>query len=201
MVLSYATIHLQQVSAHKAAELQRTVQTLQQVDSNKSALEESNQHLQQEIKTEYVPKQQHEQELQQKQQEIERIKLSKAQEKEAEAQRLASIHVAEQQPVAKQAIPSNGSGCEWLRGRLAANGITSNDIEAAMYIATHESTCQPTAINPGSGACNVFQELPCGKWGGTSNIDAHIRGATAYARARYGSWWGAYNFWIANKWW
>jgi len=104
-------------------------------------------------------------------------------------------------PVPAPVAASSGSGCDWLRGRLAANGIAAGDIDYAISIASRESGCNPAAVNPTSGACNVFQEYTCGKWGGRSNVDAHIQGANSYAKARYGGWAGAYSFWNANKWW
>lgn len=106
-----------------------------------------------------------------------------------------------QQQVAQAAPAPTGSGCEWLSGRLAANGLSASEISYALPIASRESGCNPQAVNRTSGACNVFQEYTCGKWGGRSNVDAHIRGADGYAKARYGSWAGAYSFWQANKWW
>lgn len=110
--------------------------------------------------------------------------------------RLASVTRPTPQPVY-----SGGSGCEWLKGRLAANGVSQSDIPAAISIASKESGCNPSAVNPSSGACNVFQEYTCGKWGGRYNVDAHIRGASAYARDVYGGWWGAYNAWQTQRWW
>lgn len=102
---------------------------------------------------------------------------------------------------APQPAASYGSGCDWLAGQLAANGISQGDIPAAINIASRESGCNPRAVNRSSGACNVFQELPCGKWGGTGNLSAHIRGADSYAKNRYGGWWGAYRAWQAKHWW
>ena len=101
---------------------------------------------------------------------------------------------------ASAATPT-GSGCEWLSGQLVAAGLSSGEISAALNIASRESGCRQTAVNPGSGACNVFQELPCGKWGGGGNLAAHIAGATQYANARYGGWQGAWAAWQSKHWW
>lgn len=102
---------------------------------------------------------------------------------------------------APQPAPAYGSGCDWLAGQLRANGIAEGDIPAAISIASRESGCRQGAVNRSSGACNVFQELPCGKWGGSGNLSAHIRGADNYAKSRYGGWWGAYRAWQAKHWW
>ena len=93
------------------------------------------------------------------------------------------------------------SGCDNLRTALARNGLNSSEISAAIQIATRESGCRQGAVNPTSGACNVFQEYTCGKWGGRSNLDAHIRGADAYAKNRYGGWQGALAAWRVQHWW
>lgn len=104
-------------------------------------------------------------------------------------------------PAPAPTVAATGSGCEWLRGKLSSMGVSSGDMPAALSIAQRESGCRPGAQNPNGGACNVFQELPCGKWGGLGNTDAHLQGAIAYAKNRYGGWWGAHSFWQANHWW
>jgi membrane protein involved in colicin uptake len=128
--------------------------------------------------------------------EAERVAAEQAaaaeQARQAEAQRQAQV--------AKTYAPA-GAGCDWLSGVLAAHGLSAAEISAAIHIAEHESGCRQNATNPSGGACNVFQELPCGKWGGSSNVDAHIDGATAYANNRYGGWVGAWAAWQSKLWW
>lgn len=125
--------------------------------------------------------------------------------RQAEAARLAQIEAQRQKPA--QAAPkpapavASGSGCDWLAGQLRAHGVSEGDIPAAIGIATRESGCRQSAVNSSSGACNVFQELPCGKWGGSGNLSAHIQGASKYARDRYGGWNGAYSAWQQKHWW
>lgn len=92
-------------------------------------------------------------------------------------------------------------GCDNLRTKLAQHGLSAAEISAAINIATRESGCNQGAVNPSSGACNVFQELSCGKWGGRHNLAAHIRGADAYAKARYGGWVNAWADWQRKHWW
>lgn len=123
----------------------------------------------------------------------------------AEEARLAQV-AAEQSRAAQQAqrqapAVAYGSGCDWLTGQLRAHGIAEGDIPAAIAIAQKESGCRQSAVNPDGGACNVFQELPCGKWGGSGDLAGHIRGADNYAKQRYGGWWAAYNEWQIKRWW
>ena len=101
-------------------------------------------------------------------------------------------------PVVQAAAPA---GCQAISSILLANGISQADLPFALQIAQKESSCNPNAVNPNGGACAYFQELPCGKWGGTSNIAGHIRGADAYAKGRYGGWAHAWASWQAKKWW
>lgn len=100
-----------------------------------------------------------------------------------------------------QPVAAVTGGCDWLAGQLAANGVSAGDIGAAVAIASKESGCRTTAVNASSGACNVFQELPCGKWGGSTDLSGHIRGADGYAKARYGGWNGAWAAWQSKSWW
>lgn len=116
-----------------------------------------------------------------------------AQAKEAAAKTTA-------QPVVTQQV-SAPAGCQAISSILLANGISQADLPFALQIAQKESSCNPNAVNPNGGACAYFQELPCGKWGGTANIAGHIRGADAYAKGRYGGWAQAWASWQAKRWW
>ena len=93
------------------------------------------------------------------------------------------------------------SGCDNIVPLLLANGISQADLPYALNIARVESTCNSAAQNSSSGACNLFQELSCGKWGGLANTPAHIRGADNYAKTRYGGWANAWATWQSQHWW
>ena len=101
-------------------------------------------------------------------------------------------------PVIQAAAPA---GCQAISSILLANGISQADVPFALQIAQKESNCNPNAVNHNGGACAYFQELPCGKWGGTGNIAGHIRGADAYAKGRYGGWAQAWASWQSKRWW
>lgn len=116
---------------------------------------------------------------------------------EAKAKEAAKT-VAQPAPVVQAAAPA---GCQAISSILLANGISQADLPYALNIAQKESSCNPNAVNPNGGACAYFQELPCGKWGGTGNIAGHIRGADTYAKSRYGGWAQAWASWQAKHWW
>lgn len=102
-------------------------------------------------------------------------------------------------------VPYTGGGnkTEWL---LAA-GIPESDWGYVDYIISHESGWNPNAVNPTSGACGLAQALPCDKVPGNplNPVDS-LKWANGYAHTcvsyrMYCGWEGAYNFWVANRWW
>ena len=121
----------------------------------------------------------------------------KAQQK-AQAKEAATKTV---QPVDQPVQAAAPAGCQAISSILLANGISQADLPYALNIAQKESSCNPNAVNPNGGACAYFQELPCGKWGGTGNVAGHIRGADAYAKGRYGGWAQAWASWQSKRWW
>ncbi|MGY1551720.1 aggregation-promoting factor C-terminal-like domain-containing protein [Microbacterium sp. A588] len=91
-----------------------------------------------------------------------------------------------------------GAPAEWM----AAAGLASGDWGYVDYIVGRESGWNPNATNRSSGACGLVQALPCSKVPGNGyNPVDNLRWANGYATGRYGSWAGAYNFWINNHWW
>lgn len=91
------------------------------------------------------------------------------------------------------------SGCSNLRKDLARLGVPANQLNSAIILAQRESGCSHSAVNSSSGACGVFQSLPCGKWG-APGTDQYLRGAIAYANGRYGGYNGALAHSHANGW-
>ena len=103
---------------------------------------------------------------------------------------------------------------------MAQAGIASSDYPYVDYIASHEGGWCPTKIQgthdcpaymnpsdvPSYGGYGIFQATPGSKMASAGSDWAtsavtQIRWATGYANARYGSWEGAYNHWIANHNW
>lgn len=72
----------------------------------------------------------------------------------------------------------------------------------ANYIYMHESGCRTHNPN-GSGCDGIGQACPASKVIGPCGYDYACQNAwfTNYAIERYGSWAGAYQFWVANHWW
>lgn len=101
-------------------------------------------------------------------------------------------------PSAPPMYTGGGSPAEWM----AAAGIPESDWGYVDYVVSRESGWNPNATNASSGACGLVQALPCSKvpGNGYDPVD-NLRWATGYAVDRYGSWAGAYDFWIANNWW
>ena len=73
------------------------------------------------------------------------------------------------------------------------------------YIVKHESGWRPLARNP-SGAYGLCQALPGSKMASAgsdweTNPVTQLRWCNGYAKARYGGWAGAYNYWLSHKYW
>jgi hypothetical protein len=109
------------------------------------------------------------------------------------AQQEELVPVAPPAPVAPVQQPRVASGC--------VTGVTTGNFYEDFIIA-HESGGNTCAVNASSGACNLFQELPCGKSGcSSSDVACELAWGTGYATSRYGGWAGAYAFWTAHSWW
>lgn len=85
------------------------------------------------------------------------------------------------------------------------NVVVANcgDNSYANYIYMHESSCSTTITNS-EGCMGIGQACPASKLLAVCpNADYACENLffTGYAIARYGSWEGAYNFWINNHWW
>lgn len=123
-----------------------------------------------------------------------------AEAKAAEEKQKAKEAAAKPQ-VASAAAPTysgGGSPAEWM----AAAGIAESDWGYVDYIVKKESGWNPNAVNSSSGASGLVQALPCGKVPGSCfNPVDNLKWADGYAKGRYGSWAGAYNFWTSNHWW
>lgn len=91
-----------------------------------------------------------------------------------------------------------GSPADWM----TAAGIPESEWGYVDYIVKRESGWNPNATNRSSGACGLVQALPCSKVPGSGYdpVD-NLRWANGYAVGRYGSWGGAYAFWVNNHWW
>ncbi len=89
---------------------------------------------------------------------------------------------------------------------MAAAGIAASDFQAVDYILRKESSWNFRAVNASSGATGLCQALPASKMASAgadylTNPVTQLRWCDGYAKARYGGWWPAYNFWTANHWW
>ena len=100
------------------------------------------------------------------------------------------------------AFNPSGSKADWMR----AAGISDADFGYVDYIISHESGWNYHAVNRSSGAYGLPQSLPAGKLASAGadwrdNPVTQLRWANNYAVGRYGSWGGAYRFWVNNHWW
>ncbi|MCL2094965.1 transglycosylase SLT domain-containing protein [Candidatus Saccharibacteria bacterium] len=86
-------------------------------------------------------------------------------------------------------------------GWLAAAGVPEEHWGYASFIIFRESSWNPNAINPRSGACGLAQAFPCSRKGDNWNDPVHsIRWQHEYVQNRYGGYPGAYRFWRQHGW-
>lgn len=111
--------------------------------------------------------------------------------------RLVTVGTASTAPAAGSAASYSGSHTDWM----AAAGISPADYSAVETLIQRESSWNPNAVNPSSGACGLVQALPCSKLGPNWNdpVTALIWGQQ-YVDGRYGGWQGALAHSYANGW-
>lgn len=118
-----------------------------------------------------------------------------------EARKAEEARVIASQPVAAPSpppAPIGGNKESWM----AAAGISPSDYTYVDYIISKESGWNPNAVNKSSGAGGLPQALPYSKTGcAVGDPICQLKWANGYAVNRYGSWAGAYQFWISRHWW
>lgn len=122
-------------------------------------------------------------------------RLLKAQEAKAYAERKELASKA--QTPARTPVRVSGDKYTWLK----ASGIPESEWWAVDSIVSRESSWNPNAVNPSSGACGLGQQLPCGKWDGAWNDPvAALKAQYKYVKDRYGGYAQAVAFWDKNQW-
>ena len=103
-----------------------------------------------------------------------------------------------------QTVPANEMQ-KWFHDYLLSNGYTEADFTAGSYIINRESSWNPRATNPSSGAYGLAQALPGSKMAShgadwQSNYQTQLKWFIDYCNGRYGGIQQAYNFWVQNHW-
>lgn len=102
-------------------------------------------------------------------------------------------------------IVAKGINLGGIKGDMALAGIDPSDYNYVDYIVSHESGWNPQAQNA-SGAYGLCQALPGSKMASAgsdwaSNPVTQLRWCNGYAVGKYGSWAGAYNYWVSHRYW
>jgi vacuolar-type H+-ATPase subunit I/STV1 len=82
-------------------------------------------------------------------------------------------------------------------------GIPEDQWQVAYELVRRESTWNPNAVNPSSGACGLAQSLPCGKqakYGAWDDPVANLKWQYEYVNGRYGGYAQAIAFHDSNNW-
>lgn len=153
------------------------------------------------VKTEDVQK------LQNEKKDLETKLQSKAQSKPLIQVARAEAQAVNTPPVA--VLPSNHN--DWL----AQAGIAETDWGYATYIINHENglwcatrsfgekSCIGANVNVAYGICqaNPGTKMVSAGTDWQTNVITQLKWCNGYAKARYGGWYGAYQFWLKNNAW
>lgn len=85
---------------------------------------------------------------------------------------------------------------------MSLAGISQSDWPSVDYIVSHESSWNPDATEPTSGAHGLVQALPYSKTGcGWDDAVCQLEWGQNYAIQRYGGWVEAYAYWVLHHNW
>lgn len=121
------------------------------------------------------------------------------------AQVAAEKLAADQAQQAQAAQPSTATGIaptdlvSILQQRAAAE-LGEDEAAAMIWIGERESGVTLNSVNTSSGACGIWQALPCSKMGGM-DLEHQYGWVKGYARARYGSFVAAKLHWETYRNW
>lgn len=101
--------------------------------------------------------------------------------------------------------PGSGPVVDQVREAFAAHGWDKEPYWSAVdFIVSHESSWNPAAVNPSSGAFGLFQFLGATKDAylpdSNPNPGIQAQAGARYIRDRYGNPLAARDFWVANNW-
>lgn len=97
--------------------------------------------------------------------------------------------------------PAEGYARDSKEYWMLSAGIPPEDWQFVDALVSKESSWNPNAVNPSSGACGLAQALPCEKVGANwNNPVTSLKWQYGYVLSRYGGYAQAWNFWLANHW-
>lgn len=142
---------------------------------------------------------QQKQELQKQVDELNKIKSDLERQLQAKKEQASKVAVVAPKQAQASSVAVTGGNCTTLSSQLGALGINGAELNAAIILATRESSCRDSAVNASSGACGAFQSYPCGKWGQPGTTQ-YLQGAISYVKGRYGSFQAALAHSYAKNW-
>jgi hypothetical protein len=129
------------------------------------------------------------------------VPLRAAQAAKAQADAEAAAKAQADQAAAQQAAAARAA--QAARASSPVPTLSGSDAEYKLYIYNHESGNNPARAN-GAGCLGLGQACPGSKLLAVCpTLDYACEDAyfTNYAISRYGSWAGAYSFWLSHRWW
>lgn len=123
----------------------------------------------------------------------------KRQEAAKERRQQIARYLEQEKQALMAAVSTDGSDVASKVYQAAVSTFGEAEAAALMRIVSWESGFNPSAYNHSSGACGLFQALPCSKMGGME-VDHQIAWGINYIKARYGTPSNALAFWLTHHW-
>jgi hypothetical protein len=120
-----------------------------------------------------------------------------AQQQAAAAAKAATVRAAQAHYAYVAALPApipSSDLANQLLARATAQ-LGADEANAMLFIAERESGVNLDSVNRSSGACGIWQALPCSKMGGM-DLDHQYNWVVGYAHARYGTFVNAKAHWL-----
>lgn len=116
--------------------------------------------------------------------------------------------IVKKKTIKKVNLNANGSTSEikqYAHQMLLSWGWSEYDWQCLIKIVNHESGWNPNAVNKSSGACGLFQSLPCRKMASAgadyrTNYKTQVKWGLGYIKGRYGTPAKAWAFWQKHHW-
>jgi hypothetical protein len=99
----------------------------------------------------------------------------------------------------KQMVVHPDLGVKEIVLSMAKYEFGEDQVQYVDKLLTKESGFDPKVINPNSGACGIFQSLPCGKML-SMNLQDQMQFGFDYIKNRYGNPLNAWKHEVANNW-
>lgn len=111
---------------------------------------------------------------------------------------LQAVVCPDELPTVKFTPPARSQTATQVSTIAAKHGYSKSEIEALLHLLMRESGISANAVNKTSGACGLFQRLPCSVTLG--DVEGQMANGLTYIEKRYGTATKALHFQLDNGW-